>query len=583
MSESGLSRYATLWPEGRQGGIARPARITNDKPYVSSYRYKPLDTQKNEIRLLTIEPLTPVSLIKCQIQTVSLDNAPPYQALSYAWGHGRGYRNIYLQGYLYSVTENLAAALRQLSRPGSGVRPIWIDAICINQQDPRERNHQVNKMRAIYEQAECVIIWLGPADEHSSRALALSRSLVLHEEVQQDSSQLINDPKRRHQFRGFQMLLQRPYWSRVWVIQEVNSAKKGMVMCGQDSVAWTDLLRAQNIINSNRSALWRLATDDPLLSGIRPTIWADGPRGLLPHIKNHDPSLFEALTWHSDKLSSLPEDKVYALLGITTARDDPRIVVDYNKDWVNAYPSPLSDGSLDKFYAAGTSKASTVIESDGALLAKGFCLGDISFAGPNTIRNTDRRKEKVFALCDDFHRSRSILGHKKVSLEKLLRLCKNFTCGRIPEEPQVLMRELKEDTQRIILGLLAFLDPKPGVPLGRDLARLAAELLEKSNRSDVERLGQSVLRDLVSIVEFRRFFVCSNGLQGSAYEDAIVGCKVCILFGCATPVVLKPVGNLWVRTSFNVLGDAYVDGYMNGEGMKELEQGQYQLTEFVII
>ena len=101
----------------------------------------------------------------------ALDNAPPYQALSYAWGHGRGYRNIYLEGYLYRVTENLAAALQQLSQPRSGVQLIWIDAICINQQDPQERNHQVSKMRAIYDQVECVMIWLGPADEHSYRAL----------------------------------------------------------------------------------------------------------------------------------------------------------------------------------------------------------------------------------------------------------------------------------------------------------------------------------------------------------------------------------------------------------------------------
>lgn len=93
---SKLSRYAAVWsggpdgsedseepedledlesledligPEGRQGFM--PVRIMNDNPYVTSYyRYKPLDPLMNEIRLLTIEPTTPVSLIKCQIQTV---------------------------------------------------------------------------------------------------------------------------------------------------------------------------------------------------------------------------------------------------------------------------------------------------------------------------------------------------------------------------------------------------------------------------------------------------------------------------------------------------------------------------------
>ena len=92
------------------------------------------------------------------------------------------------------------------------------DALCINQQKLQERNHQVNKLRAIYGQAECVMIWLGPADEHSSRAFALSRSLVFYDDAGQDCSDLITDSRRKHQFRGFQKLLQRPYCSGVWVI-----------------------------------------------------------------------------------------------------------------------------------------------------------------------------------------------------------------------------------------------------------------------------------------------------------------------------------------------------------------------------
>ena len=119
---SKLSRYAAVWLEG-----ASSARITNHEPYFSYlYRYKRLDPLKNEIRLLTIAPAAPLDLIRCQIQTVSLDNAPPYKDLSYFWDYGRGYRKIYLEGYQYQVTENLAAALDQLSQPSYGVQLIWI-------------------------------------------------------------------------------------------------------------------------------------------------------------------------------------------------------------------------------------------------------------------------------------------------------------------------------------------------------------------------------------------------------------------------------------------------------------------------
>jgi hypothetical protein len=299
----------------------------------------------------------------------------------------------------------------------------------------------------------------------------------------------------------------------------------------------------------------------------------------------------------------LSEDKVYALLGITTARDDPRIVVDYNKgarevyidtttyiiqstnkldiicsmqhaspshlmlpswvvDWTTGCPSPLSDGSLDQFHAAGTSEASAVIEFEETLRVKGLCI----------------------ALCNDFHQSRSILGPPdEVSVGELLLFCKNFTCGRVLEGLDMLVHEFKEDTQLTILGLLAFLDPLPCFPLGRELAQLTQEVVEIYNRRfEVETLGKGVLLDLGTIAEFRRFFVCDNGLQGSAYDEAVVGCKVCILVGCATPVVLKPIKAIGVPTRFEVLGDAYINGYMNGEGMEKLKLDQCQLTDFII-
>jgi Heterokaryon incompatibility protein (HET) len=122
-----------IWPEWHhQEPIALLVRTTNDKPYIPShYRYKPFDPQKTQVRLLKIESINPGGLIRCQIKIVSLDNAPPFQALSYPWGNGSGYRNISRECSLYRVTENLAAALRQLSQPGSGVPLIWINAICL--------------------------------------------------------------------------------------------------------------------------------------------------------------------------------------------------------------------------------------------------------------------------------------------------------------------------------------------------------------------------------------------------------------------------------------------------------------------
>jgi hypothetical protein len=101
------------------------------------------------------------------------------------------------------------------------------------------------------------------------------------------------------------------------------------------------------------------------------------------------------------------------------------------------------------------------------------------------------------------------------------------------------------------------------------------------NNEKLEKWGSLILKDLKRVLDPRRFFICDNGLQGSAFHQASIGCKVCILFGCQTPVVLRPVSALiehGVPFIFEIIGDAYVDGYMNGEVM----HGNRLVEEFVI-
>jgi hypothetical protein len=97
-------------------------------------------------------------------------------------------------------------------------------------------------------------------------------------------------------------------------------------------------------------------------------------------------------------------------------------------------------------------------------------------------------------------------------------------------------------------------------------------------------LGEVIFNDLEAIMASRRFFVCRNGLQGSGFGECSVGCKVCILFGCASPVILKPMGlNENGDEKFVVIGDAYIDGYMHGEALIELDQQKLELKKFVLI
>ncbi|KAH6715591.1 heterokaryon incompatibility, partial [Leptodontidium sp. MPI-SDFR-AT-0119] len=104
--------------------------------------------------------------LQCYLTVVSLLQDPrdlKYQALSYTWGKADGSNlKIWVNGVLVPVRRNLLCALRVLrADPMAGSLPIWIDALCINQQDVLERGHQVDMMGVIYRGAQRVIAWLG--------------------------------------------------------------------------------------------------------------------------------------------------------------------------------------------------------------------------------------------------------------------------------------------------------------------------------------------------------------------------------------------------------------------------------------
>ncbi|PKS06248.1 hypothetical protein jhhlp_006994 [Lomentospora prolificans] len=150
-----------------------------------TYVYRPLDASKNQLRVIEILPADdPRSPIECRLLYVSLDHdALEYEALSYTWGDKANPETILLDGQHVPVTTNLYAALRALRQP-TRPRQLWIDALCINQQDVRERSHEVFRMRLIYERATRVVIWLGEAAPDSALAIReLTRLSQQHEQL----------------------------------------------------------------------------------------------------------------------------------------------------------------------------------------------------------------------------------------------------------------------------------------------------------------------------------------------------------------------------------------------------------------
>lgn len=126
--------------------------------------YKRLASKRRWIRLLRVLPGKPEDqTIRCQLRETSLlDAAGRYKALSYVWGsHVTGENNaVYCNGVIVHVTMNLYSALHNL-RDSTSVVTMWVDSLCIDQSNEKERTQQVRMMREIYSNSKEVIIWLG--------------------------------------------------------------------------------------------------------------------------------------------------------------------------------------------------------------------------------------------------------------------------------------------------------------------------------------------------------------------------------------------------------------------------------------
>ncbi|KAE9377499.1 HET-domain-containing protein, partial [Stipitochalara longipes BDJ] len=116
---------------------------------MAPYLYQPLDSTVRGIRVLLLEAGPKYADIRCQLRHERLDSNPNYEALSYVWGNTNNRRAISLHGHTHRVTASLECALRHLRHPVEA-RLLWVDALCINQEDIHEREQQVKHMGAIY-------------------------------------------------------------------------------------------------------------------------------------------------------------------------------------------------------------------------------------------------------------------------------------------------------------------------------------------------------------------------------------------------------------------------------------------------
>jgi hypothetical protein len=299
--------------------------------------YTSLSHSNREIRLVTIHSASDKSArLECTVITVPLDQAPSYYALSYSWGNPTATIAITLNCAEVQVTENLSIALRyfrtaQAELVSTAQQPYWwIDAICINQFDLDERGQQVQLMRDIYSRASPVVVWLGEEEEDSRLALETIQGLyrqfgnMENMKSREETLKALNELDESSQSKAILSLFDRPWWTRLWTVQEYVFAKEVLFTCGDISFSWRLLHWWSLIITAKTDpAVWKFPTYKFL--GL---IWGRGSAGLFA--KSFLRQEYLAQKKITSNMSSIlggildcmmctdPRDRIYAVQGLAS-------------------------------------------------------------------------------------------------------------------------------------------------------------------------------------------------------------------------------------------------------------------------
>ena len=313
----------------------------------TKYSYTPLP--EGHCRLLELLPGKFDDNVHVRLKSIRLgaNDSPSYEALSYVWGSEEEPQKVWIKpqapealpfAYI-NVTRNLFGALRHLRRRSQG-RILWVDAICINQEDVDERSEQVRQMPLIHRTAAQVTIRLGPAAEATDGAIATLRSWAQDAmyDTHNDSPLAKDDylpgmtwtvdrsslDHRSKIFKCVRALFDRPWFARLWVRQEAYlSASKATVFCGYETLPWNEFVAGALAFYQRRCSFG--VPDREQFRKLRVLVlYIIGPRRM---------SLLNALLAVRSANCSDPRDKVYGVLGM--AEDtDPEVVravkVDYN-------------------------------------------------------------------------------------------------------------------------------------------------------------------------------------------------------------------------------------------------------------
>jgi hypothetical protein len=583
-----------------------------------TYTYVPLNESRQEIRLLTLLPgpleAAPHVLLDIVPWSKGFPSPRRFEALSYTWGSTKNPEKVFVgpEYHPLSVTSNLADALVHLRHPQEP-RTLWIDAICVNQSDMPERGSQVKRMAEIYKSAFRVVVWLGPGTEQSAEAMHILRLIASRVIVGRDPPRIkgsrelsplspseryledCGDPSKPFNLRMSQadclgQLLNRSWFERLWIRQEVGfAASTSIIQCGSEFMLW----------NEFQDAITALMLKFVSFNSVPETRDPEQARWefvfrlqsifLLCELKHEHFSSLMNTTMTSKCTDS--RDRIYALLSLLDAAgsglgvepDYTKCVFEVYKDvalrrlldasdleilcgielqdelsrpknwssWVPDWSTPRLTNPLELLFASGSS-CPEISHQDHIIRVTGVDIATVvdscEFAHSNPLNQDAANSTEV---------------NMRITEKKLLRVL-----TRLCPQRALTSEDIGSLCRTLIAGRFGRdVDPPTSAAISFEDAREALEAWIRMRFQDLPCATATgkwlqYLQSTAGWCAGRAVFKSSTGHFGIAPRTTQKNDKIIVLLGCRSPLVLRPSGSY-----FQIVGEAYCDGFMNCEAL----------------
>jgi hypothetical protein len=542
------------------------------------------------MRLLYLLPGTGGNRLQAVIHHIACNYAGTYQALSYVWGADIRDKELVTPNGVLPITTSLYKALLALRQKDQAVM-LWVDAVCINQADNKEKAQQIRLMPEIFQACECMYAFLSEGNPDIDQVLKMLMQVQAgsNREKQQrlkgqgmiakEPSEEMSAWERNHLpplsspiWSSVKALFELPYFRRAWIIQEVVAAPNVKLVCGKWLLDWKDLYAALEIVDRRV----QIAEYDEGVSDIRSS-WEPFTKLAIQReweARQHRWSLLMLLEHFRYAESTLSRDRLFALVGLASDGNEAEFEPDYDSSFQDI-----------------------VLRFAQAFVRQGRGIQLLYRAGISCPGNDD----KFPSWIPDWTSNRPLGLHDSSDSDRTFSACgpqpPNLKLGPGPNDLSVdgydvdtiLATSTASNTESEWASYFAEVDAMidngvlsdtmgPKEDLRWKVPVAAAPFLHvesysafrkyinTSSHTITDDRGSNAHKSYVTCLQGPlvgwRFVVTQRGFVGVVPSLTRVGDKVAIMKGGCVPFVLRKSGEGW-----KLVGECFIHGFMKGESL----------------